>query len=173
MVKLIGAFLILAAGLLIGWYQSLQLARRPRQIRQLALALSRLETEIQYGSTPLPDALRSASIPLSYPLSEMFLAAAAQMSDLTSGISAAESWNEAITDSWKRTAMKDSEKEALRQLGATLGISDAYDQVKHIRLAIQHLAVEERNAQEDERVYVKLWRSLSLLGSALIVVIMF
>jgi stage III sporulation protein AB len=173
MVKLIGAVLILAAGLLIGWYQSLQLARRPRQIRQLALALSRLETEIQYGSTPLPDALRSASIPLSYPLSEMFQTAAAQMSDMTSGISAAESWNEAIMDSWKRTAMKEPEREALRQLGATLGISDAHDQVKHIRLAVQHLGVEERNAQEDERLYVKLWRSLSLLGSALIVVIMF
>ncbi|MBC8079594.1 MAG: stage III sporulation protein AB [Gorillibacterium sp.] len=173
MLRILGAVLLLISGAMIGLYQSMRLASRPRQIRQLSLALQRLETEILYGSTPLPEALRSASIPLSYPVSNLFLDAAQGMSSITSGVSAAESWNKAITQGWKLTFMKDPEREALHQFGSTLGISDAEDQVKHIRLAISHLLIEERNAIEDEKQYGKLWRSLSILGSALIVVIMF
>ena len=173
MLRMLGAMLVMTAGAMIGLYQSMQLVRRPRQIRQLSLALQRLETEILYGSTPLPDALRSASVPLSYPVSELFLDAAEGMSSIASGVSAAESWNKAMTEGWKRTSMKEAEREALRQFGSTLGISDSEDQVKHIRLAISHLLIEERNAIDDEKHYGKLWKSLSILGSALIVVIMF
>jgi len=42
MLKLIGAICILFSGTMIGFYQALQLSRRPRQIRQLIQALQRL-----------------------------------------------------------------------------------------------------------------------------------
>ena len=60
MVKLIGAALILFAGTMIGFMQASRFAARPRQIRQLSYALQRLETEIGFGFTPLPEATAAA-----------------------------------------------------------------------------------------------------------------
>ncbi|WP_058303709.1 stage III sporulation protein SpoIIIAB [Gorillibacterium timonense] len=173
MLKTFGALLLLVAGLLLGLYQSQTLSRRPKQIRQLVLALQRLETEIGYGSTPLPDALRACAVSLSPPLAAIFLDAAERMAESGSGRTAAESWEKAVLVGFRRTAMKEPEREALLQLGATLGISDTRDQLKHLRLAVSHLSVEESNASDEEKRYGKMWKSLGVLGAALVVVIMF
>ncbi|WP_438432216.1 stage III sporulation protein SpoIIIAB [Gorillibacterium sp. sgz500922] len=172
MLKTLGALLLLAAGLLFGFHQSLALSRRPKQIRQLALALQRLETEIGYVATPLPDALRASASALSPPLAALFQAAADRMEEPGAGRTAAESWREAVQEGFSRTSMKEPEREALLQLGASLGISDTQDQLKHLRLAVSHLTVEERNASEEEKRYGKMWKSLGVLGAALVVVIM-
>jgi hypothetical protein len=58
MLKFLGAVLVLFAGTMFGFFQALQYARRPRQIRELITALQRLETEIVYGYTPLPEAAK-------------------------------------------------------------------------------------------------------------------
>jgi stage III sporulation protein AB len=172
MLKTLGALLLLAAGLLFGFHQSLTLSRRPRQIRQLSLALQRLETEIGYGATPLPDALRSSASALSPPLAAMFCAAAERMEEPGSGRTAAESWRQAVQEGFFRTSMKEPEREALLQLGSSLGISDTQDQLKHLRLAVSHLAMEEQGAADEEKRYGKMWKSLGVLGAALVVVIM-
>lgn len=172
MLKTLGALLVLAAGMLLGLYQSQTLSRRPKQIRQLSLALQRLETEIGYGSTPLPDALKACVGSLSPPLAAIFTDAAERMAEPGTGRTAAESWSRAVREGFRRTSMKEPEREALLQLGATLGISDTQDQLKHLRLAVSHLSTEERNASDEEKRYGKMWKSLGVLGAALVVVIM-
>jgi len=57
MLKLAGAILVLLSGTLIGFRQAARYADRTAQIRQLIHALQRLETEIGFGHTPLPEAL--------------------------------------------------------------------------------------------------------------------
>ncbi|MDB5056241.1 MAG: stage sporulation protein [Bacilli bacterium] len=172
MLKLIGALFILFAATMIGFYQALQLARRPRQIRQLIQALQRLETEILYGFTPLPDALRSISRPLDLPLAKIFSLAAEQLTNL-SGHSTEESWRFAIQTGWYETAMKVTEQEALQQLGLTLGITDREDQIKHLRLTISQLQAEELSAWEEQKKYEKMWKSLGVLTGALVVILMY
>jgi stage III sporulation protein AB len=172
MLKLTGAIFILFAGTMFGFYQALQLSRRPRQIRQLVQALQRLETEILYGFTPLPDALRSVSRQLVLPLSQMFRLAADQLSD-PSGKSTEESWRYAVESSWQHTAMKSTEQEAFRQLGLTLGMTDREDQIKHLRLTVSQLQAEELTAWEEQKRYEKMWKSLGLLSAALVVILMY
>lgn len=172
MLKLIGAACILFAATMLGFYQAGLFARRPKQIRQLVQALKRLETEIGYGFTPLPDALGIIAKPVSPPLASMFTVAADRMRD-ADGRPAAESWKEAITEGWRHTAMKAGEQEVMQQLGSTLGVSDREDQIKHLRLAISHLQAEEETAREEQKRYETMWKSLGVLAGALLVILMY
>jgi stage III sporulation protein AB len=174
MLKFAGILLILFAGTMIGFLQAARYAARPRQIRQILHALQRLETEISYGQTPLPEALFRISGMVSQPLSALFarISRSLHNDSAESGETVRECWERAVNDFWPATAMKNTEKEAMLRLGATLGGSGREDQLKHIRLAMIQLQVEETSARDDQHRYEKLSRSLGMLGAALVVVLM-
>lgn len=172
MVKLIGACLIIFAGTMIGFYQALQLSRRPRQIRQLIQALQRLETEITYGFNPLPSALLTISRQLTLPLSQLFQIVGEQLT-VSKNRTTEESWRFAIESCWQHTAMKSTEQEAFLQLGLTLGITDRDDQIKHLHLTASQLQTEELTAWEEQKRYEKMWKSLGLLSATLVVILMY
>jgi stage III sporulation protein AB len=172
MVKLVGACLILFAGTMLGFYQALQLSRRPRQIRQLVQALQRLETEISYGFSPLPSALLMISRQIPQPLSQLFLQVGEQLAG-SADLTTQESWRLAIDSCWQHTAMKTTEKEAFLQLGLTLGITDREDQIKHLSLTESQLQTEELTAGEEQKRYEKMWKSLGLLSATLVVILMY
>ncbi|MCJ8011195.1 stage III sporulation protein SpoIIIAB [Paenibacillus sp. KQZ6P-2] len=172
MLKLIGAVLILLSGTLAGFHQASRFAARPRQIRELILAMQRLETEISYGFTPLPEAFRKMSDQLGEPLKHIFKSAAGHMAS-GGGITAQESIQRSLHENWKRTAMKTPERDILHQLSFTLGTSDRQDQIKHIALAAQQLKHEEVVARDEQAKYEKISRSLGLLIGALIVILIF
>ncbi|MFC5467893.1 stage III sporulation protein SpoIIIAB [Cohnella suwonensis] len=174
MIKFAGVLLVLFAGTMIGFLQAARFAARPRQIRELLHALQRLETEVGYGQTPLPEALASIAKPMSVPLSALFSAVATRLvtESAESGETVREIWEKAIAERWPSTAMRKAEMDALVRLGATLGGSGKEDQIKHIRLASIQLQAEEGTAREDQRRYEKLSRSLGMLGAALVVIVM-
>jgi stage III sporulation protein AB len=172
MIKLIGAVFIIFAGTMLGFYQALQLSARQRQIRQTIQALQRLETEILFGFSPLPEALQAVADSSSGPVASLFARSA---EGLVSGTAETVqlSWKMAVADVWHHTAMKRNERDTLLQLGSVLGKSDRADQAKHLRLAVSVLAAEETAAGEDNRRYGKMWRSLGLLSGVLIVILMY
>lgn len=170
MLKLVGSVLILLSGTLAGFYQANQFASRPKQIRELTLMLQRLLTEINYSYRPLAEALSQIGKQASEPLGRLFISAADHMNS-SQGLSAQESFQHAINHYWSRTAMKQPEKEAIRQLSFSLGTSDREEQNKHITLAIQQLNHEEASARNDQIKYEKMSRSLGLLVGALIVIL--
>ncbi|WP_379128787.1 stage III sporulation protein SpoIIIAB [Paenibacillus sp. sgz500958] len=172
MLKLFGAVLIIAAGTLAGFKKARQYADRPQQIRGLIAALHRLETEIMYGFTPLPEALRRIGIQSRGPVQWFFTAAADEMSP-PHDRSAQDAIRRAMETHWESTAMKAPEKEILRQLSCTLGTSDRSNQTNHIAMALQQLKQEEIVAREDQGKYEKMSKSLGLLLGALIVILIF
>jgi stage III sporulation protein AB len=171
MLKWAGVALVLFAGTMIGFIQAARYAARPRQIRQLLHALQRLETEIGYGQTPLPEALIRISRLLQAPLSELFGDIARRLRTVP-GVTVLECWDAAIAVNWSATAMKSGEREALQRLGSTLGASERDDQLKHLKLAALQLQAEEIAAREEQQKYEKLSRSLGVLGAALVVILM-
>jgi len=172
LLKLIGSMCLLFAGTLYGFFEAMQYARRPKQIRQLVGVLQRLETEISYGLTPLPEALMTTSRQVEGPLA-VLLRTAAERLESRDGSTTREIWDFAVKGAWGQTAMKSAEKEILLQLGFSLGVSDRDDQVKHLRLAISHLQVEEAAALDEQRKYERMWRSLGVLCGALAVILMY
>ena len=171
MIKLLGVVLILFAGTMLGFQQAAKYAERPRQLRQLAHALQRLETEIGYGHTPLPEALKRTAAASPEPISSMLLSAASGV-EREEGLGFQESWKQAVLRHWSETSMRGSEQAALLRLGSTLGISDKEDQMKHLRLALLQLKAEEDAARDDQGRYEKMWKSLGILIAVLIVILM-
>lgn len=171
MIKLIGALLVIAAGTLFGFYQAGRYAARPRELRQLSGALQRLETEIGYGHTPLPEALERTASASEPPVSELFIAAASGLSG-EDGLTFRESWEAAVRGKWDLTSMGAAEQGVLLRLGSALGISDKDDQIKHLKLALVQLKSEEDTAREEQARYEKMWKSLGLLSAALVVILM-
>ncbi|MBP1999430.1 stage III sporulation protein AB [Paenibacillus shirakamiensis] len=172
MLKLLGAALIIVAGTMAGWMKARQYANRPSQIRSLMQALKRLETEITYSFTPLPDALRRIAHQNKDPLRSLLMTAAEGMNDAM-GLTAQESLHRALDQHWRHTAMKASERDVLHQLAYTLGTSDRRDQLSHMESAIRQLEAEEAEARDDQARYEKMFRSLGLLTSALIVILIY
>lgn len=172
MFKLFGAVLIIVAGTLAGWMKARQFANRPEQIRRLIQALKRLETEITYGFTPLPDALRRIGNQNQGPIRSILLRAADGM-DGQEALTAQESVHKAIQEEWKYTAMRPSERDVLYQLAYSLGTSDRRDQLNHIETAVRQLEAEESSARDEQSKYEKMFRSLGMLSSALIVILIY
>ncbi|WEK55592.1 MAG: stage III sporulation protein SpoIIIAB [Candidatus Cohnella colombiensis] len=174
MLKFAGVILILFAGTMIGMLQAARFAARPRQIRHLLHALQRLETEISYGQTPLPEALLTIATLVPKPLAGIFeeIANSLRNQAADTGETVRQCWERTIESRWHGTAMKQVEKEAFLRLGATLGSSGRDDQLKHIRLTMVQLQTEEATAREDQMRYEKLSRTLGALAAALVVILM-
>ncbi|CAH1210235.1 Stage III sporulation protein AB [Paenibacillus plantiphilus] len=170
MVKLVGAMLILFAGTMIGFQQAARFAARPRQIRHMIQALQRLETEIGYGYTPLPEALARSAAHLPEPISSL-LRGTKERLDEADGFTFRECWERSVTEHWPGTAMKGAEQAAYIRLGSALGISDRDDQIKHLKLAMGQLKTEEDAARDDQARYEKMWKSLGVLIAALVVIL--
>lgn len=171
MLKLFGAVLIVLAGTLAGLQFAKQYADRPRHIRGLIAALQRLETEIMYGFTPLPEAMRRIGIQSKEPLKTLFIKTAEEMSP-PHDRSAQDAIQRAMDSHWKSTALKGTEKR-FSASSVVLGTSDRSNQSTHIALALQQLKQEESVAREDQGKYEKLSKSLGLLLGALIVILIF
>ena len=171
MVKLIGALFVLFAGTMIGFQQAAKFAERPRQLRQLVHMLQRLITEISYGYTPLPEALKRAGGTGKGPIAAMFAEAA---KGLLSGSESSfeQHWKTAIEEYWGHTCMRSNEQAVLYRLGTSLGISDANDQIKNLQLAIDQIKLEEQAAREEQGKYEAMWKSLGVLTAVLIIILM-
>lgn len=172
MLKILGAVLVITAATLSGWIQARQYANRPTQIRKLILALRRLQTEIMYGFTPLPDALQRIGEQSGDPIKSIFTRASTDMNPPFNR-TAQDSLQAAIESNWKYTAMKAAEKDVLNQLSFTLGTSDRKDQLGHIATAVRQLESEEAAAREEQNRYEKMFKSLGLLCGAFIVILFY
>lgn len=172
MLKILGAVLVITAATLSGWIQARQYANRPTQIRKLILALRRLQTEIMYGFTPLPDALQRIGEQSGDPIKSIFTGASTAMNPPFNR-TAQDSLQAAIESNWKYTAMKAAEKDVLNQLSFTLGTSDRKDQLGHIATAVRQLESEEAAAREEQNRYEKMFKSLGLLCGAFIVILFY
>lgn len=172
MIKLFGAMMIFTACAMLGLYQAAAFENRVKQLRQLIQAFQRLETEIDYGFTPLPAALEKISSTIQEPVAAIFRLSAAELRQ-NNGSTTIQSWKDAVNTSWHKTSMKAAEKDVVLQFGSTLGISDRKDQMKHIHLAKNQLQAEEMIAKEEQLRYAKMWKSLGVLGGVFIVIMMY
>lgn len=168
--KLIGAILILIATTWVGFEFANRLSERPRQLRQLKVALQSLESEIMYGLTPLAEASEHISRQLPKPISYFFTSFSERLK--VGELSVHKAWEDSLKDTWHLTALTNGELEVMSQFGTTLGQHDLEHQQKQIRLTLNHLEREEGEAVESRNRYEKMLKSLGFLTGLLIVILM-
>ncbi|MFB6465858.1 stage III sporulation protein SpoIIIAB [Cytobacillus sp. Hz8] len=170
MIKLIGAFFIIAATTWAGFEASRRFSERPKQLRQLKSALQSLEAEIMYGHTPLHEASRRISSQISKPLSLFFESFALKLTNSDTTVKIA--WEQSLKEVWASTALQQGEFEVMKQFGETLGRHDKVSQQKQIRLALSHLEREEGDAYDKQGKYEKMFKSLGFLSGLLLSILL-
>lgn len=172
MLKLLGAAMVVAASGLSGLAVAGSYARRPRELRALRSALQMLETEITYGATCLTEALETVASRCEQSVRPLFKQAGMGLAANT-GVSAAETWEEALAGYYPASALKPQDHSILTNLGRSLGRSDSENQVKHLRLTMEQVAQEASKAEEEASRNVKIWSYLGFLGGLVIVLVVY
>ncbi|MDF2520631.1 MAG: stage sporulation protein [Clostridia bacterium] len=169
--KLIGGLLIMAACSLYGIAASNRYSLRPKDIRKLRSALQMLETEVIFGSTPLPAAMNNVAKKVDGGIKSFFSRVS---QELLSGWSydLDTVWSGAMEELQKETCLTGVDKELLKDFGKVLGCSDREDQKKHFELFYIQLKHHEDMAEEERRKNEKLYKSLGFLAGLVIFIML-
>ena len=180
--KLGGGILVFMASTLFGFYRSRLLVRRVNWIRATMHGLQRLETEISFRGSLLIEALTSIKSDRSgedffavlYPFIMTNQDENARSNTMRQRfLDIRQCWEQSLNELVHQSPAKALEIDILRQLGRSLGRSDCDDQIKHLRLTAIQLqeALEQANAEMTK--YQSMWRSLGLLGGAMMVILLY
>lgn len=168
MLKLAGAILLIVACGLLGNEFARGYAQRPRLLRSLQTALQLLETEINYGATPLPDALKMVATAGDSQIAPFFLTVRKFLL-APGGKGLGEAWEKGLKELKYYTVLNTRDLEPLAFLGAILGGSDREDQVKHLQLTREQLKQAEIRERETSSKNERMWRYLGFLFGAMLV----
>lgn len=156
--RLLGAGLLALAGGLLGYEKKAELKRRRASLRQLCVALGRMESELVTLQTPLPQLLaRLEDCPF-------FLLVSAGFG------------GEPLERLWRRAAevqpIPAADRQTLGELGAVIGRYDAQRQAAEIALTrrqlSEHGAALEREIAERGRHFAGLGAALGAMLAAIL-----
>lgn len=170
--KLLGGSLVILSCSMIGFLIAGQYQLRPKILRNLQTAISMLETEINYGHSPLPEALKNIAKKCDKGISELFLNTVKYISE-RSGLTAGEAWEEALEDFFPNSNLSRADMEILSAFGKYLGATDIQDQIKNIKLTLIHLRQQEVAALEERQKNEKLWRYLGVLSGIMVFLLLY
>lgn len=171
LIKIIGGLLVISASGLLGMIFSNRLSLRYKELKNLRRFMQMLETEVIYGATPLPAALRNISNKADGLLSRFFSAISDSLID-RSFYTVRDAWTYSAEELFMESSLQRADIELIKGFGNILGCSDRDDQKKHFELFYLQLKHQEDAAQEEIKRSAKMYGSLGfLLGIAVFVVL--
>lgn len=171
MIKMVGAVCILIACGYIGLKIAGMYKKRVEVLKFLQNGLNLLETEINYGATPLPIALKRISKKLHKGAAILFIHAANKLEE-NKGIPACVAWEEGVNRLNDVTPLTEEEINILTCFGKSLGNSDKEEQLKNIALAKEQLKMVEKCAEVAKEKNQRMWRYMGFCLGAVIVLIL-
>lgn len=155
-----GSLIIIAACGGMGLIFAHRIRRRPQELRECLLALSLLDTEIFWGSTPLPEAFSILKERLDGPWRGFF----GELEDrLLQGESANSAWKNAIVKQKSNFCLQADDWLVIRDLGKGLGRSDRQEQHKQLELMQHQIASIKELAGNWAEKQAKMWSYLGFL----------
>lgn len=171
MLKLIGALVTLAVPAWAGFQIAARYRRRPNELRALQNGLSVLVTEVEYGATPLPAALRSAARSAGGTVGPLFEETAYRL-EAGGGKTAGDALAEALHAVAPRAALSAGDWDVIQALVGVLGASGRHDQVRHLRLALERLVGAEAEANDERARYERMYQYVGVLSGLALVLIL-
>lgn len=170
--KLAGGLMVIISCSMIGFLMAGYYQTRPKILRNLQTAISMLETEINYGHSPLPEALRNIAQKSDKEVSKLFLNAMKYISE-RSGLTASEAWEKALADFSPDSSLITVDIEILTNFGKYLGVTDIQDQIKNIKLTLTQLRQQEVYAMEEKQKNEKMWKYLGVLSGIMVFLLLY
>lgn len=170
--KLFGAFFILISSSAAGYYFSMKDKYRIDDLRQMKRALMLLKGEIDFSSSPLPEAFHEASLRISGPVSEL-MEDFSQRLCLKKGENAALMWEEVLKEKSAETYFHLEDLEIFISFGRSLGFLDRQQQMNQILMATNYIDQTETELLQKSAKNSKMYRSMGVLLGALLTVALF
>ena len=171
MLKLIGGLAIIIATTSIGYVYSLVYEERVNQLRELQYALNLLESEIVYSSTPICEALQTASGNSVTAIGVMLKKMGELLSQRKVG-SIFEAYTQVIKELKNLLYLEKEEKDTIGSFVHSLGSADIEGQKKNFNLTMKKLEGFEKKAEDARNKNSKLYRYVGLCGGVLVVLVL-
>ncbi|MDR3596784.1 MAG: stage III sporulation protein AB [Clostridium sp.] len=143
--------------------------KRQEQLREILKALTILENDIVYGTTPLPEALTNLLNKVSQPI-DNFIEAIAKRLDKGDVESVYQGALEEFILLENQFYLHANDKKTMADFFRSLGSSGVYGQEKIFFLAIEGIRMNLREAEENAKKNIKLYRYLGICLGAIIVI---
>lgn len=167
----IGSLMIIGGSSFLGYYLSLNCAKRPQQIREIQVLLQIFENEISFLSNLLTDAFDKVYKSSKSEVGEFFKHTIQNLKS-EDNLSASQAWEGAIKENIKKTALNKEDADVLIDFGKMLGKSDLEGQIKNIKLTISQLKLQEKKAEESRSKNEAIFKKLGVLGGIALVIIL-
>ncbi len=169
--RLLGAFLVIAASGLMGIVLSLSYEKRVKALEEFLSALTRLETEMQYGKRELPESFLKVAENAKGVVKSFFLFVHLELTQ-REALNVKVAWEKG-GDILLKGPFTPKDRKALGELGPILGLSDVSDQIRHIELTKTRLSALLGEARQEREKNVRLLNYLGFCLGALLVILLF
>jgi stage III sporulation protein AB len=167
--KLIFAISVVLISTYIGFAYGDTFRKRRDELKEILKALTILENDIVYGTTPLPEALGNLSHKVCEPVTNFVKAIADRLikGDVESVYGGALEEFLLLEDKFY---LCDEDKKIMADFFKSLGESGVYGQEKIFSLAIEGIKMNLKDADESAKKNIKLYRYLGVCFGAMIMI---
>lgn len=169
MLKLMFLLMIFIISSYLGFIYGETFKKRHDQLKEILKALSILEGEIMYGSTPLPEALDNISFKVREPLNKVIKGVKDKL--ICGNVeSVYEGFIEEFSVLEDEFYFNESDKRILGDFFKSLGDSGVYGQGKIFALAIDGIKLNIEEANDIAKRNTKLYRYLGICFGAMVII---
>lgn len=168
MIKLLGFLIIVASSAKIGFDISDKYRNRTREIKAFITILEKIKNEISFSNCIISEALEKSKNIKCKTISSMIDYILNKVEK--NRISLAEAFNFFLNEN--NTSLTKTDTDEILKFFAFFGNGDKEDEIKNINSTVANMRVNLQSAIEDEKKYVKLFRTSGFLAGCLIAIIL-
>lgn len=171
MIKLFASILISCPILVFGFYKSYIDTYRLKDLSELYKAFNMLKYEIEYSSKTLEDAFYSISTKVKYPIADIFNSISLGLKN-ERDLNIFEIFQNAIISNRHKTYLTDSDIQEFIEMSNTIGYLNNTSILSNIDIYLITLQKEIDEIGKNNKSTKKMYQSLSLMFSILLIIIL-
>lgn len=168
--KVVGAVLVMIASCGIGFLFAGEINKRKQELIEQYNLIRLLLGDIRYMRATLPEAISKAMIRHRGSYSD-FLKTVSDILDEAPGICLSEIWKRAVNESLKQSALKELDKQMLKNFGEAISVADRENVMMSFEQYLNELKEVIDGVSRVAGTKAKLYRSLGVLTGVFIVVL--
>ncbi len=170
MIRLMGMILVLCGSTALGLYYSNRVSERFHNSERIRKALICLRGEIQFGRTPMPEALSSAARHTVGNISTFFYEVSEELRS-GRGSTFAVIWVEKLQRHLSGKNIQEEDIAELKELGQTLGYLDGEMQVNTLNLYLERMQETLVRQNKEKQNKIRLYNLLGIVGGIMITIV--
>lgn len=166
MIKIVGYLIILIASAMIGFGVSEKYRNRTKELLAVRSSLEIIRNEINFNNRLIGDALLSGAgvkLPI---ISELFKTISDILAE--SNVTVSNAFLDCMSDFKESLSLNNDDINLLENFFSLAGTGSNVEEIKNINSVLSSIELNIKSATEDEKRYVKLFRTTGVLAGLMI-----